>query len=235
MEEELRRQISSLQSELHAERKELEKAKSEGAAANASRSASDSELTQARRDLTGEKVESDRLRGHSAGLERELAKAKAEVESFLTRFEDQRVRHAADIKDMREDHSRALTDLREAFKALSADALRQVQPEFLRLANETLGKFAESAKGDLSQRQQSIATLVKPLEEQLQTYQQRLQQAETTQSNLLGEVRKQLEGLTAQSQSLSGETLNSDACSARIRRGVDGVRKPCDESWRPRE
>ena len=45
--------------------------------------------------------------------------------------------------------------------------------------NETLGKFQESAKGDLEKRQESIKTLVKPLEEQLKVYQQRLQQSET--------------------------------------------------------
>ena len=97
--------------------------------------------------------------------------------------------------------------MRDAFKVLSADALKQTQPEFLRLANETLAKFQETAKGDLSHRQQAIATLVKPLEEQLKTYQQRLQQAEAAQSGTLGEVRKHLETLAAQSQSLANETL----------------------------
>ena len=67
------------------------------------------------------------------------------------------------MQEARTAQDKSLVDLREAFKALSADALKQTQPEFLRLANETLGKFAESAKGDLSQRQESIATLVKPV------------------------------------------------------------------------
>lgn len=69
---------------------------------------------------------------------------------------------------------KALADLREAFRALSAEALQKTQPEFLRLANETLAKFQESAKGDLAQRQQAIATLVEPLKQHLTTYQQRL-------------------------------------------------------------
>jgi DNA recombination protein RmuC len=102
---------------------------------------------------------------------------------------------------------KALNDLRDTFKALSADALKQTHPEFLRLANETLARFQEGAKGDLAQRQTSIAMLVKPLEEQLRTYQQRLAQSETTQSAALGEVKKHLETLAQQSQSLSSETL----------------------------
>ena len=116
-------------------------------------------------------------------------------------FQEQNLREAKLAQE------KALADLREAFKALSADALKQTAPDFLRLANETLSKFQESAKGDLDKRQESIKTLVKPLEEQLKIYQQRLQQSESTQSATLGEVKKHLETLAQQSQSLSNETL----------------------------
>ena len=97
-------------------------------------------------------------------------------------------------------------DLREAFKALSADALKQTAPEFLRLAEQSFGKFQESAKGDLEKRQESIKTLVEPLKLQLETYQKRLQQSDAAQSTALGEVKKQLETLAVQSLSLASET-----------------------------
>jgi DNA recombination protein RmuC len=100
-----------------------------------------------------------------------------------------------------------LIDLREAFKALSADALKQTAPEFLRLAEQSFGKLQEAAKGDLSQRQEAIKGLVEPLKQQLETYQKRLQQSEAAQSSTLGEVKKQLELLSQQSQSLASETL----------------------------
>ena len=120
---------------------------------------------------------------------------------------EQRQFHDRASAEAKQAQDKALVDLREAFKALSADALKQTQPEFLRLANETLGKFQETAKGDLAQRQQAIVTLVEPLKLQLETYQKRLQQSETAQSTTLGEVKKQLETLALQSQSLSSETL----------------------------
>ena len=101
---------------------------------------------------------------------------------------------------------KALADLREAFKALSADALKQTAPEFLRLAEQSFGRLQEAAKGDLAQRQEAIKGLVEPLKQQLETYQKRLQQSEVTQSSTLGEVRKQLELLSQQSQSLASET-----------------------------
>jgi DNA recombination protein RmuC len=102
---------------------------------------------------------------------------------------------------------KALLDLREAFKALSADALNQTAPEFLRLAEQSFGKFQEVAKGDLAQRQEAIKGLVEPLKQQLETYQKSLQRSEASQSSALGEVKKQLELLSQQSQSLAAETL----------------------------
>ena len=60
-----------------------------------------------------------------------------------------------------------------------------------------------SAKGDLAQRQEAIKTLVEPLKQQLETYQQRLQQNESAQSSALGEVKNQLGLLSQRSQSLA--------------------------------
>ena len=128
---------------------------------------------------------------------------KAAAEKLLA---EQRQMHEKNLGEAKLAQDKAITDLREAFKALSAEALKQTQPEFLRLANETLAKFQESAKGDLAQRQESIKTLVEPLKLQLETYQKRLQQSETLQSATLGEVKKQLETLAVQSQSLASET-----------------------------
>ena len=135
---------------------------------------------------------------------RATAEAKqAAAERLLT---EQRQMHEQTMQEGRKAQEKALVDLREAFVALSADALKNTAPEFLRLANETLAKFQETAKGDLERRQESIKTLVKPLEEQLKIYQQRLQQSESLQATSLGEVRKQLEHLAQQSLTLAQET-----------------------------
>jgi len=126
------------------------------------------------------------------------------AERLLTETRDL---YAQNLRSAKEAQDKALWDLREAFKALSADALKQNAPQFLQLASEKLAQFQESAKGDLGQRQQAIATLVQPLKEQLETYQKRLQQSETTQAAALGEFKQQIEGLAQNSQTLSSETL----------------------------
>jgi DNA recombination protein RmuC len=128
---------------------------------------------------------------------------KASAEKLLA---EQRQAHEQNLRDAKLAQEKAIADLREAFKALSADALKQNAPEFLRLAEQSFGKLQESARGDLEKRQESIKTLVEPLKQQLETYQKRLQQSESTQSAALGEIKQQLGSLAVQSQSLANET-----------------------------
>ena len=168
-------------------------------------------------------------------LENELRQQVGQRETELTQLRVQltetgnaraaaEARHAASEKMLLEQRAlqdKALLDLREAFKALSAEALKQSAPEFLRLAEQTFGKFQETAKGDLAQRQESIKTLVEPLKQQLETYQKRLQQSEAAQSSTLGEVKKQLELLSQQSQSLAhgNPAVPAAYCSSNQARG----------------
>ncbi|HVU28734.1 MAG TPA: DNA recombination protein RmuC [Verrucomicrobiae bacterium] len=148
-----------------------------------------------RQQISQRESELEKLRGQIS--ETSNARATAEAKSVAAE------KLLAEQKLLQE---KALADLRETFKALSADALKQSAPEFLRLAEQSFGKFQEAAKGDLAQRQESIKVLVEPLKQQLETYQNRLQQSEATQSSTLGEVKKQLELLSQSSQTLAAET-----------------------------
>jgi len=108
---------------------------------------------------------------------------------------------------LKEDQLRNLAQMKEAFGSLSADALAKTQPQFLALMNETMQKHAEAAKGDLAQRQESIAGLLKPVETMLKTTAERAAQSETTFASAMGDVKKHLETLAEQSGTLAGETL----------------------------
>jgi DNA recombination protein RmuC len=160
-----------------------------------------------RQQLQQREKDLEATRGQLTQTATALATAEANRDAAQKSLIETRELHAANLRAAREFQDQALADLRQTFQALSNDALRQNAPQFLQLANETFAKFQETAKGDLAQRQQSIATLIQPLKEQLDTYQKRLQQSETAQSTTLGEVKKQLEGLALNSQTLSSETL----------------------------
>lgn len=154
--------------------------------------ARENELGESRRQLTDARAAAATADARQAAAERLLA--------------EQKSLHDKALQEARTAQDRAIADLKDSFKALSVDALKQTQPEFLRLANETLAKFQESAKGDLTQRQEAIKGLVEPLKQQLENYQRRLQQSETNQAESLGNLRKHLESLAQHSQSLAQET-----------------------------
>ncbi|MDR5683796.1 MAG: DNA recombination protein RmuC [Armatimonadota bacterium] len=61
----------------------------------------------------------------------------------------------------------AQTKLSDAFRSLSAEALRTNNEAFLQLARENLAKFQQAAQADLGARQKAVEDLVKPLHEQM--------------------------------------------------------------------
>jgi DNA recombination protein RmuC len=152
----------------------------------------EAELSQTREQLTQSKTALATAQANQAAAEKILA--------------EQKQLHEQTLREAKAAQEKAIADLREAFKAMSADALKQSAPEFLRLAEQSFGKFQETAKGDLAQRQEAIKTLVEPLKQQLETYQKNLQQSTAAQSSTLGEVKKQLEMLAQSNQSLAAET-----------------------------
>lgn len=159
-----------------------------------------------RQQLQQREGELAQLRGDVVAIKTALATAQANQAGAEKLLAEQKALHERALTEAKEAQAKALADLRDAFKALSADALKQTAPEFLRLAEQSFGRFQEAAKGDLDKRQESIKVLVEPLKQQLDNYQKRLQQSEMTQADTLGKVKEQLTALAASSQSLAAET-----------------------------
>jgi DNA recombination protein RmuC len=159
-----------------------------------------------RQQLQQRESELSQLRSEAVSIKTSLATAEAQKTSAEKLLAEQRALHDRALIEAKEAQAKALVDLREAFKALSADALKQTAPEFLRLAEQSFGKFQEAAKGDLDKRQESIKVLVEPLKQQLDTYQKQLLQTSNAQADTLGKVKEQLETLAQSNQSLAAET-----------------------------
>ena len=159
-----------------------------------------------RQQLSQRESQLGQLRSQLSDATNARAAAEAKQSAAESLLSEQRTLHEKALHEAKELQAKALADLRDTFKALSADTLKQSAPEFLRLAEQSFGKFQEAAKGDLAQRQEAIKTLVEPLKQQLESYRKQLQQSEAAQSSTLGEVKKQLELLSQQSQSLANET-----------------------------
>ena len=89
---------------------------------------------------------------------RKGARAEAEREAAERRIEEHQKTSEAQLAALRLANDEAVAQLKESFKALSADALKQAQPELVRLANETLGKFHATAKGAVSYTHLTLPT-----------------------------------------------------------------------------
>ena len=103
---------------------------------------------------------------------------------------------------------RATTGLREAFQALSADALKSNNQAFLELARTSLERFQSEAQGDLKSRQEAVANLVAPIGESLKKVESQIQQIEKDRSEAYGDLTAQIRSLIGTQEKLQTETGN---------------------------
>ena len=102
----------------------------------------------------------------------------------------------------------ARTELSDAFKALSADALRHNNQSFLELANTHLSTFHEAAQGDLARRQQAIDALVQPMRESLDKVDGKINELEKARAGAYQGLTEQVRSLLEVQHLLRGETAN---------------------------
>jgi DNA recombination protein RmuC len=104
--------------------------------------------------------------------------------------------------------AQAETKLREAFSALSAEALRKNNQTFLELAQTKLGEVQQSASSDLDRRRQSVAELVAPIREALARVDGTLHEVEKERVASYAGLIEQVSALARTQQALQAETGN---------------------------
>ena len=134
-----------------------------------------------------------------AQLVAELASTRARLEAELAAER----RATADKLTLLKD---AEVKLREAFAALSSDALRQNNQSFLDLAKTSLAEFQQTARIDLDGRQKAIADLVQPLKDSLTKVDGKLQEVENNRVGTASALTEQLRSLHQAQQTLQVET-----------------------------
>jgi len=134
----------------------------------------------------------------------DLAALKVRESELQTKLEEERKSGEEKLALVNE----AKQNLSDAFKALSADALKSNNQSFLELANATLEKFQESAKTDLTARQQAIDNLVKPLKESLEKVDGNIAALEKTRVSAYATLTEQVTSLATTQGQLQMETAN---------------------------
>lgn len=139
--------------------------------------------------------------------ERETAeRTRAAIES--TTLKAQLAAEQRGAQQREESFKQASAELAEKFKALSRDALKDNNQEFLNLARATLERFQATAKGELDQRQQAIDQLVKPLKESLDKVDGKIGDLEKARAGAYAELREQVRALATSQMHLQAETGN---------------------------
>jgi DNA recombination protein RmuC len=159
--------------------------------------ANERSLSELRGRLSDADAMLERLRG-------EHANQGARTAELTTRLEEER--RTAGEKLLLLDQAQA--KLADAFKALSSEALRHNNQSFMDLAKATLEKFQEGAKGDLSQRQQAIDAVLKPIKETLEKVGGSLSELEKNRVGAYAELKEQVKALATGQGQLQTETRN---------------------------
>jgi DNA recombination protein RmuC len=135
---------------------------------------------------------------------RRAEERRAQVADLEARLELERAQAQGKLELL----ERAREELSDAFKALSADALRATSASFLELARTSLERYQEGARSDLEKRQHAIAELLSPMKDSLGKLDQELRQLESKRENAYGSLAAQLESMGKAQGELRTETAN---------------------------
>ena len=137
------------------------------------------------------RIERDGLRADRAAAEERARRAEAEAAASAAALEAERGGEAR---------------LREAFRALSADALAHNNEAFVQLAEARLKEAGAAASGDLTQRQQAIEGLVAPLRETLGKVETQIREVERGRAGAYSSLVEQVTAMRQTSEQLRTET-----------------------------
>jgi len=122
-----------------------------------------------------------------ARLAAEASQLREKGAELATRLEEERQQSEEKLALLQS----AKVGMENAFKSLSAEALRQNNQSFLDLAKTSLNEFHQGAKGDLEKRQVAIDALVAPVQASLKSVDEKILALEKAREMAYGELREQ--------------------------------------------
>jgi DNA recombination protein RmuC len=136
-----------------------------------------------------------RRRVHALELELATARAEAKSADTLAAEREQALSLAAER-------------LRASFDAAAGAALRGNSEVFLQIARQALGQQQEHAVRDLTDRQQAVEGMLRPVREALERTHEQIARIEKERAEAFGSLRASLEGVAVGQQALQRETRN---------------------------
>lgn len=135
-------------------------------------------------------------------LQEESTFLKTELSALRTKLEEQ-LKAAGEKLEI---FNNAEQKLAAAFKALSAEALKSNNTQFLELAKTSLEKFQADAKTDLENRQKAVGQLVQPLKDSLASVDTTLKELERVRVGAYSGLETQIKTMSTAENNLKEET-----------------------------
>ena len=134
--------------------------------------------------------------------EAQLALAQVKIAEALTRLAESEKAAAEKLELM----SRAETSMKDAFQALSMDALDKSRAAFLAQAQASFGQFRESALRDFAAKETTFAQLVTPIRESLAKFETQVREIEQKRGEAYAGLSEQFASFKEGQALLRGET-----------------------------
>lgn len=147
--------------------------------------------------LIGAVIMHQRRQGTIAALEQNVARLQGRLLAE-ERIAEERQAAFAEARDQ----------LAERFAALSGEALRKNNEQFLQLARERLQQQQSQASADLGQREKAVEALVKPIGEALKRTEEQIRQVEKERQKAYGDLDRHLTSMAQHQATLQTETRN---------------------------
>ncbi len=181
------------------------------AAANQARLTADAQSSDVKARLETAQARIEELRQEIVQKEDALAEARENITGLKSR--------ESELKTALQEQSKAVAEkislldeskqkLLDAFRSLSAEALKSNNQAFLELANANLEKFQEGARTDLETRQTAIKELVRPVKESLDKVDSKIEELEKARVGAYESLSQQVRSLLETQNQLRSETSN---------------------------
>lgn len=131
----------------------------------------------------------------------ELKVERAQLETLLKEERQQSIEKLALLES-------AQTKLSDAFRALSAEALKSNNESFITLARGTFEKLQATAAGDLEKREKAVEQMISPVKEALAKFDKNVTEIEKARIGAYEGLSQQVKGLHELHSQLRGETSN---------------------------
>ena len=147
--------------------------------------------------LQAEKTSLEQLQTSNGSLQAMVAELNAKLEAANTTAREK-------VQALEDSHAKLMAN----FQALAADALKNNNQTFLDLAQQTLSRFQETAKGDLDGRQSAIVEVLRPIRESLDKVDTRILDLEKARVGAYAGLTQQVQSSAAAQVQLQSETSN---------------------------